>query len=531
MAEPPRDPPGERFEEPWDDAGDAFDERSRPAQEETREHPYEAPYEHAHEAPPEHPYDAPYEHAHEAPQEYSYDEAPAEHAHAAPPEHPREAPHEHAHESEHPHEAPHERADQAFAGDEHDAAPPAPYGGERMHEQRHEQLEAPFAFDDDDLTHAPADELLGDLGAEVHSASELAQRRAQERAERRRAGRRRLLVLIGGLVVVIVIIVLLVGGGGSKTPSQTVVSNPLMRTGSGPGHLLAGSQTSALSANILVADRNNNRLVVISPEGQVVWQRPHSAPSSAFLSSTAKSVIVTESGTFVAAQFAVADGKVLYSYGRHGQPGSGANRLRDPETAQELASGDLVLADKTNCRVLVLSPHSHIPLLVLGKPGACVHRPPTDFAYPDSAFPALGGGIVVTELNPAWVDILSASDTLLHQIRVPALSEPVDANEYAKGKLIATSHSHPGVVEEFDTSGKVSWSYGPSSGVGELNRPTLAQVLPDGNVLVADSGNDRVVVIDPQTNTIIWQYGHIERPGRAAGYLHTPDTAVLVPSA
>jgi hypothetical protein len=521
MAEPPEDPPGGRFEEPWDDAGAAFDEGSHPAQEETHEHAYEAPHEHA--------YEAPHEHAYEPPREPAY-EPPYERAHEPPYEHPPEAEHEHehayepahehAHEGEHAYAPPHEPADEALAGAEHAPAHP-----------RHEQLEAPFAFSDDDLSLAPPDELLGDLGAVVHSASELAQRRAQERAERRRAGRRRLLILIASLVVVIVVIVLLVGGGGSKTPTQTVVSNPLMRPGSGPGHLLAGSQASALSSNILIADRNNNRLIAISPEGQVVWQRPHSVPSSAFLSSTAKSVIVTESGAFVAAQFAVADDRVLYSYGRHGQPGSGANRLGDPATAQELAGGKLVLADETNCRVLVLSTHSHIPLLVLGKPGACVHRPPTDLAYPDSAFPAIGGGIIITELNPGWVDILSASDALVHQIRVPALSVPVDANEYAKGKLIATSRSHPGVVEEFDTSGKVSWSYGPPSGVGELNRPTLAQVLPDGNVLVADSGNDRVVVIDPQTDTIIWQYGHYGRPGRGPGYLHTPDTAVLVPSA
>jgi hypothetical protein len=37
------------------------------------------------------------------------------------------------------------------------------------------------------------------------------------------------------------------------------------------------------------------------------------------------------------------------------------------------------------------------------------------------------------------------------------------------------------------------------------------------------------VVIDPQTDTIIWQYGHTGHPGSKPGYLHTPDSAVLVP--
>ena len=86
-----------------------------------------------------------------------------------------------------------------------------------------------------------------------------------------------------------------------------------------------------------------------------------------------------------------------------------------------------------------------------------------------------------------------------------------------------------GEIEEFETNGKVLWRYDFTSGDGELDRPSLAEVLPDGDVLVCDSGNDRIVVIDPQTDTIIWQYGHTGKPGDKPGYLHTPDSAVLVP--
>jgi outer membrane protein assembly factor BamB len=338
-------------------------------------------------------------------------------------------------------------------------------------------------------------------------------------------------VLLLGVVVVVVVVVLVTSGGSGKPPATTSSTNPLAAVGAGAGHLSAGSSSSVLPANILIADRNNNRLVVISPLGQVVWTQPLTGPSDAFLSLTGRSIVVTEPGSFVALQLAVSDRHVLYRYGHSGHPGVADNRLHDPETAQELSDGRLVIADKSNCRILFLAPPSHRPVAKLGSPGACLHEPPKNFGYPDAVFSALsGGGIVVTEVDPPWIDLLNSADAVTAQLRVPTLSVPDDANEYAPGELIATSHSHPGAVEEVTTAGKVLWSYGPTSGPGELDKPSLAVRLPGGDVLVSDSDNDRIIVIDPQTNTIVWQYGHTHVPGSRPGYLHTPDSAVLVTS-
>ncbi len=41
-------------------------------------------------------------------------------------------------------------------------------------------------------------------------------------------------------------------------------------------------------------------------------------------------------------------------------------------------------------------------------------------------------------------------------------------------------------------------------------------MLPDGDVLVADSLNDRVIVIENSSKKIIWQYGHTHKPGSSA---------------
>jgi hypothetical protein len=39
----------------------------------------------------------------------------------------------------------------------------------------------------------------------------------------------------------------------------------------------------------------------------------------------------------------------------------------------------------------------------------------------------------------------------------------------------------------------------------------------------------RVIVIDPVTNRIVWQYGHTGVAGQGPGYLHDPDGVDLVP--
>jgi hypothetical protein len=78
-------------------------------------------------------------------------------------------------------------------------------------------------------------------------------------------------------------------------------------------------------------------------------------------------------------------------------------------------------------------------------------------------------------------------------------------------------------VVEFDSHGHLLWRF------GGLNHPSLALPLPNGDILVNDDYNDRVIVIDPVTNKIVWQYGHTGVPGTAPGYLNDPDGVDLTP--
>jgi hypothetical protein len=80
-----------------------------------------------------------------------------------------------------------------------------------------------------------------------------------------------------------------------------------------------------------------------------------------------------------------------------------------------------------------------------------------------------------------------------------------------------------------DRRGRVLWRYGPAYGPGRLDHPSLAMPLPNGNIAVNDDNRDRVVVIEPRRKRIVWQYGHTDISGTAAGYLNTPDGMDFVP--
>src|SRR5215469_9594161 len=49
---------------------------------------------------------------------------------------------------------------------------------------------------------------------------------------------------------------------------------PWLAPARGPGHLAPGSNPSALPADVLVADHQNNRLLIIDPRGRVRWRFP-----------------------------------------------------------------------------------------------------------------------------------------------------------------------------------------------------------------------------------------------------------------
>ena len=304
----------------------------------------------------------------------------------------------------------------------------------------------------------------------------------------------------------------------------------------GRPHLVPGSNPAALPGDVLIADRSNNRLLVVDPRGRIVWRypRPGSAelpiPDDAFFTPDGRKIVATEEDAAVISVINVAQRRIVYRYGSVGVPGSGPDRLWNPDDALLIGPRTLLSADIKNCRVVLVHLPRHRIARQFGSPAAgCVHDPPRAFGSPNGAFPLRNGHILVTEINGDWVDEMTLAGHVVRSWHPPGVVYPSDTNEVRPGLYLTAGYQAPGIIETFDRSGRVHWRYRPRSGAGVLDHPSLALPLPNGDILATDDYNDRVIVIDPHTNRIVWQYGHTGVAGSAPGYLSRPDGADLVP--
>jgi hypothetical protein len=140
----------------------------------------------------------------------------------------------------------------------------------------------------------------------------------------------------------------------------------------------------------------------------------------------------------------------------------------------------------------------------------------------------VNGDYLVTEINGDWVDELGLHGNVSMETHPPGVSYPSDTNEVSAGVYLTVDYSNPGQIETFNSQGELLWRFKPT-GAQALNMPSLALPLPNGDILCNDDYNDRVIVIDPTTSTIVWQYGHTGQAGTASGYLNDPDGVDLVP--
>ena len=109
------------------------------------------------------------------------------------------------------------------------------------------------------------------------------------------------------------------------------------------------------------------------------------------------------------------------------------------------------------------------------------------------------------------------------------VSYPSDPQILPGGHILLADYASPGAVLIINRHGKVLWRYGPASGLGALDHPSLAMMLPNGDIAINDDFSDRVVIVDPRRTR---SSGSTATPGsrdRAPGYLNTPDGMDFVP--
>jgi hypothetical protein len=327
---------------------------------------------------------------------------------------------------------------------------------------------------------------------------------------------------------------------GPRAPVRSPSPPPweLPVTAAAAGQLRPGSNPNVLPTSLLVADKLNNRLIIIDPQGRVRWQFPRRGdlprgqtfriPDDAFFTPDGQFIVATEEDDFVIRVIDVARHAIVYQYGEPGAHGSGPNRLWNPDDAIMLPDGNILTADIKNQRILLIGHGQHTVLRQWGETGHGYHHPPDHYGAPNGVFPMSDGHFLVTEIRGDWVDSIDLAGHVSWTAHPPGIDYPSDSNEVRPGRYLTVDYSRPGQMLIFDRNGRAVWRYKPS-GAQALDHPSLALPLPNGDVVCTDDANHRVIVVDPRTNTIVWQYGHTGVPGAAPGFLDNPDGVDLVP--
>jgi outer membrane protein assembly factor BamB len=323
----------------------------------------------------------------------------------------------------------------------------------------------------------------------------------------------------------------LVGGegpGGAQTGDvQFVMPDVHFGVAGTPG---AGSPYYGYK--LLIADRGNDRLLVLNDAGQVTWAYPSPTappppggfyyPDDAFFFHHGSLILSNQENNETLAEIAYPSGRVVWTYGHPRQAGSAPGYLSNPDDAYPLKDGNIVVADIMNCRILVIDPATKAVVHQIGTTGACVHNPPAYLGSPNGDTPLADGNLLVSEINGSWIDEYTLTGQLVWDVHLP-IGYPSDPQQIGPDRYLVADYEDPGAFVEFNQAGQVLYRYQPTSGPGELNDPSLVELLPSGVLMANDDHNDRMVAIDPSTGAVVWQYGHTGVPGSAPGYLYKPD--------
>ena len=282
---------------------------------------------------------------------------------------------------------------------------------------------------------------------------------------------------------------------------------------------------------VVIADRRNNRLIEVAPDKRIVWEfsspniKVYRGNEDVNFSPDGRLLAVSEEDNYDVHIVDYESRTLAWTYGTPDVKGRGPGLLNYPDDAHILDDGTFLTADIRNCRVIIVDPTANRIVTEWGTPGQCKHDPPRLLGYPNGATPMPNGDILVTEIVGSWISRITRAGKVVWSVQAPRIRYPSDAFPTADGQVIVADFSSPGRVVVFDPkTRRISWEYTVAKGEAMLDHPSLARELPGtGDIIVADDYRNRVVVIDRSSKEFIWQYGATDKKGHLPGYLNYPD--------
>jgi hypothetical protein len=320
----------------------------------------------------------------------------------------------------------------------------------------------------------------------------------------------------------------------------------------GAGQVSLGFQGFNHPGNILIADQFNNRVIEITPAGDIVWSfglgpndfSPRSIigcnDSERVGSFTLMAGTGTPPGVIPQATNGAADnrvllvdeeGRIVWQYGQFGKTGSSPDLLNTPVQSTWLPNFHVLITDQGNNRIIEVNLLKHI---VWQYPGSNTNAS-DQLNSPNSAELLEDGHVLIADQNNNRAIEVTRDDKIVRVITAGGtLNVCAFASRLDNGHTLLTDSGNSRAVE-VDAKDRVVWQYvtdtDPLSVAAPL--PTRALRLRDGDTLISDQFNNRVIRVSP-AGDIDANYGLPLAGGMTIGNnvgynLHTSQKGLYAP--
>ena len=282
------------------------------------------------------------------------------------------------------------------------------------------------------------------------------------------------------------------GNGPGDTSANAIVgTNDAERVGDLP--LMSGTGIPPGVTKNCKKGCVDNRVILVDRSGNIVWQygqfgvtgfgpnELNTPVQNTFLPNG--HVLITDQGNQRIIEVRPADNAIVWQYGQNGVPGNGPNQLNNPNSAELLKNGNILIADENNNRAIE----------------------------------------VTHDTSGTIVNTFTAKGT----VSGCAFASRLDNN----GNTLLTDSNNSRIVE-VDSTDNVVWQYftDTRSGSNSAPLPTRAVRLMNGNILISDQFNDQVIEVNV-SKVIVASYGIINDPGfspSTARQLNGPYSAYVI---
>jgi outer membrane protein assembly factor BamB len=224
-------------------------------------------------------------------------------------------------------------------------------------------------------------------------------------------------------------------------------------------------------------------------------------------------------------------GTIVWQYGTFGVTGSGPDQLSTPVQDTYLPNGDILITDQANERIIEVNRHKDI-VWQYGTTGMTGPAGTPDLGdnflnNPNSAELLENGHILISdENNNRAIEVNRAKHILRTFTAGGTVSGVAFASRLENGNTLLTDSNNSRIVE-VNAADQVVWQFQTDTGTNPSPLPTRAVRLRNGHTLISDQFNHRVIEVTRQ-GRIVFTQGVLNQLGIGGRLLNSPYDAKVI---